>query len=208
MLQRIKIMYTAVIICTIMMSISCKADDKKEVVNEKKIEVKSAAAPIAKPVTKKNAKLDVPPAKETVAETNEYNAGGNSSQQKLLRLVNNARAKGCRCGGKYYKPTGALTWNNKLESAAKKHSNYMKRRGVMSHTGKGGSDAGRRMSAEGYSWRTYGENVAMGYPNEEAVVKGWLKSKGHCKNIMNPDFKEMGVASSGTYWTQVFGTKR
>lgn len=129
-------------------------------------------------------------------------------KDKLLALVNNARAKGCRCGGKYYKPVQPLTWNNKLERAAQKHSRYMRRRNVLSHAGQGGSDAGRRISAEGYDWISYGENVAAGYGSDEATIKGWLKSKGHCKNIMSPKFKEMGMASSGQFYTQVFGTRR
>ena len=129
-------------------------------------------------------------------------------KDKLLALVNNARAKGCRCGGKYYKPVPPLTWNNRLERAAQKHSRYMRRRNVLGHAGQGGSDAGRRISAEGYDWISYGENVAAGYGSDEATIKGWLKSKGHCKNIMSPKFKEMGMASSGQFYTQVFGTRR
>lgn len=131
-----------------------------------------------------------------------------SRKDKLLALVNDARAKGCRCGGRYYKPVPPLTWNNRLERAAQKHSRYMRRRNLLTHAGQGGSDAGRRMSAEGYDWISYGENVAAGYGSDEATIKGWLKSKGHCKNIMSPKFKEMGIASSGEFYTQVFGTKR
>ena len=57
-----------------------------------------------------------------------------------------------------------------------------------------------------------GENVAMGPPNADAVMKGWLGSPGHCANIMTPGFKEMAVAYAlnpnteyEIYWTQVFG---
>ena len=46
-------------------------------------------------------------------------------------------------------------------------------------------------------------------------MAGWLASPGHCSNIMNPDFTEMGAAyaidkssAAGSYWTQVFGTPR
>lgn len=129
-------------------------------------------------------------------------------KQKMLQLVNNARARGCRCGGRYYKPVPPLTWNNKLERAAQKHSRYMRRRNMLSHAGQGRSDAGKRISAEGYDWISYGENVAAGYGSDEATIKGWLKSKGHCKNIMSPKFKEMGMASSGQFYTQVFGARR
>lgn len=131
-----------------------------------------------------------------------------SSRQKLLKLVNDARAKGCRCGGRYYKPVPPVKWNNQLERAAKKHSRYMQQRNILSHAGRGGSDAGSRISKEGYNWMSYGENVAAGYPTEEAAIKGWLKSKGHCKNIMSGKFRDMGVARSGTFWTQVFASRQ
>jgi len=53
----------------------------------------------------------------------------------------------------------------------------------------------------------YGENIGMGYKNEKEMVEGWLKSPGHCKNIMNKGYKEMGVAKVGSYWTQTFGAR-
>lgn len=140
------------------------------------------------------------------------NNGGNApadpNQQKMLDLVNEARAQGCNCGNTYYPPAEAVTWNSLLAAAAKKHSEYMNSTQNLSHTGRNNTNPGTRISAEGYTWRTYGENIATGYPTEEAVIEGWLSSEGHCKNIMNPDFKEMGVATSGSYWTQVFATRQ
>ena len=74
----------------------------------------------------------------------------------------------------------------------------------LSHTGSDGSDPGERLNAVGYEWSTYGENVASGYSTEKDVVEGWLDSPGHCENIMNGNVTEMGVATSSSYWTQVF----
>ncbi len=125
-------------------------------------------------------------------------------QQKLLDLVNNARTSGHQCGSTYYPPAPTVTWNSTLTTAAQKHSDYMSTNNNLSHTGSNGSSAGDRITAEGYNWSTYGENIAVGFATEEAVVKGWLESEGHCKNIMNPNFTEMGIATSGAYWTQVF----
>ena len=49
----------------------------------------------------------------------------------------------------------------------------------------------------------------------EDAVAGWIKSPGHCANLMNPAFAEMGVAFAidaasdmGIYWAQAFGTPR
>lgn len=127
-------------------------------------------------------------------------------KQKLVALVNNARARGCNCGNEYFPPVAAVNWNNKLEAAAEQHSNWMARNNYLSHPEDNGSNAGDRIKATGYNWRAYGENIAAGYPTEEEVITGWLKSDHHCRNIMNGAFKEMGIAASGSFWTQVFAT--
>jgi uncharacterized protein YkwD len=125
----------------------------------------------------------------------------------LLQLVNEVRRKGCRCGDTFYPASPALTWNSKLEQAAIVHSNDMYANNYFSHADQDGMKAGDRLDDAGYRWRTYGENIAFGYRSERDVVKGWILSPGHCKNIMNKAFKEMAVSRVGDYWTQVFGTK-
>ncbi len=203
--------YIIVCVCTGLLCYSCT----EEGTNQKET-TEATVAPAKK--TESNGTSENTPAKAVIKEKpthitgkdNRHNedAQTGSRRERLLQLVNDARAKGCRCGGRYYKPVPPLTWNNKLERAAQKHSRYMRRRNVLGHGGQGGSDAGRRISAEGYDWISYGENVAAGYGSDEATIKGWLKSKGHCKNIMSPKFKEMGMASSGQFYTQVFGSRR
>ena len=125
----------------------------------------------------------------------------------LLGLVNQARKNGYQCGDKYYPAAPPVRWNDLLEVAAIKHSMDMEDKRYFSHTSKNGTNPGNRIDREGYKWKCFGENIAMGYNNEKEVVDGWLKSPGHCKNIMNKDFKEMGVARSGKYWTQTLAAK-
>ena len=134
-------------------------------------------------------------------------ANGSLDKTGILKLVNAARKKGCQCGSTYYYPAPALTWNDQLEQAAVAHSKDMFSKNYFSHTAQDGSRAGDRIEKAGYHWLMYGENIGLGYKNEKEVVEGWLKSPGHCKNIMNKDYKEMGVARAGNYWTQEFGTK-
>lgn len=125
----------------------------------------------------------------------------------LLQLVNEMRRKGCNCGGTWYPAAPAVAWNSQLEQAALVHSSDMYGNNYFSHAAQDGSKAGDRIDDAGYRWRTYGENIAFGYRGERDVMKGWFLSPGHCKNIMNKAFKEMGVARVGNYWTQVFATK-
>ena len=127
-----------------------------------------------------------------------------------LTAINAARAEARVCGEKSFVATTTLTWNDKLEAAAKTHSDDMRDRDYFAHKHPTGPTLAERLKIAGYVWSSYGENIAAGYPNLEAVMTGWLKSPGHCSNIMNPNFTEVGlVLSKGgsyrTYWTMNLG---
>ncbi len=134
----------------------------------------------------------------------------NDSDKRMLTLINNARAQSRSCGTTSYASAPALAWHCQLETAATNHSASMAQEDYFSHTGSDGSSPGDRIIAAGYSWRAYGENIAAGYRDEQDVMDGWLSSPGHCVNIMNPTFTEVGagmVSGSGyygNYWTQDF----
>jgi uncharacterized protein YkwD len=104
-------------------------------------------------------------------------------------------------------PAPALAWSSLLSKVSFDHSNDMFTNKYFSHTGQNGSTPGTRMKNAGYNWKTYGENIANGHTSEQQVFNAWLASVGHCKNIMNPAFKEMGAGRQGNYWTQLFGTR-
>lgn len=54
------------------------------------------------------------------------------------------------------------------------------------------------------SYRTAGENIAIGYADATSVMEGWINSPGHRSNILNPDFSRIGIARSGSGWVQLF----
>ncbi|WP_234042285.1 sigma-70 family RNA polymerase sigma factor [Streptomyces marianii] len=120
---------------------------------------------------------------------------------QVVALVNTERAKaGC----------GPVRSNDKLETAARRHSEDMAARGYFDHTSPDGTDPGDRITAAGYRWSTYGENIARGQQSPSSVMDSWMNSPGHRANILNCSFKELGVgihdASGGPWWTQAFGT--
>lgn len=131
---------------------------------------------------------------------------GTLDKDQLLRLVNEVRTSGCNCGGEQMPAVAPVSWNSLLEKAAADHSRDMQQNNFFSHTGSNGSTIGERVTKAGFIWRSCGENIAKGYPDEQSVVEGWINSPGHCKNIMNAGFTLMGVAKSGDYWTQVFAS--
>ncbi|MFF4699128.1 CAP domain-containing protein [Streptomyces chattanoogensis] len=128
-------------------------------------------------------------------------APASGASARVVELVNNERSKaGC----------APLVVNAKLTKAAQAHSKDMADHRNMSHTGSDGSSPGDRITRAGYDWSAYGENVAYGYATPESVMKGWMSSPGHKRNILDCSFKEIGVglAQPGNYWTQDFGAAR
>ena len=136
-------------------------------------------------------------------------------QQEILTYLNAARSKSCLCGTTTYPAVPALALNDKLTSASDKFALDLGTYNYFSHTGRDGSQPWDRMTREGYVWRAAGENIAAGYPTARAVVDGWLKSPGHCTNIMSANFREVGVGyanvTTSTYkscWVTDFGRQR
>lgn len=141
--------------------------------------------------------------KKNIDEVNEK-----IDKQELLKLVNNVRKSGCKCGNDNMPPVPPITWSNELQKVAQAHTEDMFENKKLSHKGSNGSDPGKRLEDAGYNWSTYGENIAEGYTSEEEVIEGWKKSNGHCKNIMKKEVTEMGVGRVGNYWTQIFALKK
>jgi uncharacterized protein YkwD len=136
-------------------------------------------------------------------------------QAQVLALVNEARARPRRCGNESFGAARPLRFNATLQDVSAAHAADMARYSYFEHTGRDGSRVSDRASRAGYPWRAIGENIAAGQTTADIAVQGWLKSPGHCANIMSPDFSEMGAAfavntqsSADIYWVQVFGTLR
>lgn len=130
------------------------------------------------------------------------------SPEEMLQIVNEARSQSRTCGGKRYAAAPPFELNAALQRAAQKHADDMAKKGYFSHHSRDGRTPFQRMEAEGYRYWTAGENIAKGHRSAESAVAGWLKSAGHCANIMNPEFHELGMAQNGTIWVQTFGKPR
>lgn len=121
----------------------------------------------------------------------------------LLTLVNAERQ---RAG------VAPLRLNDKLATAAQRHAEDMAATRNLSHQGSDGSTMRSRIDDTDYGWMAIGENVAMGQTSPEAVMRSWMNSPGHRRNILNSNFQELGVgyAEGGgrPYWVQVFAKPR
>jgi uncharacterized protein YkwD len=132
--------------------------------------------------------------------------------QKLLGMINAARAQPRQCGGQPYSAAPPLSWNASLATASQDHSRDMANNNYFDHKDRSGSTPGDRAELAGYTAQEIGENIAAGQDTARKVVDGWLTSAGHCANLMNPRVRDLGAAyatdpksNAGIYWTAMFG---
>ncbi|GEM48869.1 CAP domain-containing protein [Deinococcus cellulosilyticus] len=135
--------------------------------------------------------------------------------QKLLKATNAARAVARKCGNDFHQAAPPVVLNIRLIAAAQDHAEDMATHDFFDHHGSDRSDVVVRALRYNYNYRMVGENIAAGYPDVQATVDGWLTSPGHCRNLMNPEFREIGFGFTrksgteyGSYWVQVLGVQR
>ncbi|MBY0008652.1 hypothetical protein H7K05_25365 [Priestia aryabhattai] len=119
-------------------------------------------------------------------------------EQKVVDLVNQERQK------QGLKP---LTLNKELSDVARTKSKDMMDKGYFDHNSPTYGSPFDMMKQFGIEYTTAGENIAKGQQSPEDVMNAWMNSDGHRKNILNPDFTEIGVGyvkGDTTYWTQQF----
>jgi uncharacterized protein YkwD len=129
---------------------------------------------------------------------------------RALQLVNEVRARGARCGERSFGPAPPVRLSGTLAGVAFGHANDMARHNYFEHEDLAGHSPADRVRAVGYQEKLVGENIAYGPKSADEVVQGWLDSPGHCENIMDPRFAEMGIAYAagqssrrGLFWVQL-----
>ena len=126
-----------------------------------------------------------------------------------LELINQVRSRGTHCGDELFGPAPPVTLSGTLGEVALGHANDMAQKNYFEHVDPAGHSPADRVRATGYQEKLVGENIAYGPKSVDEVVQGWLDSPGHCENIMDPRFAQMGIALApgrakhGLYWVQV-----
>ena len=135
--------------------------------------------------------------------------------ERIIKYINRARAVKRQCGDKSYAAAPAIGWNIKLFAAASLHSNDMAENNFFSHTGSNNSTTGERVTDVYYDWKAVAENISAGTITPEQTIDRWLASPGHCHNLMNPVYVEIGLACTinpdteyEIYWTLVLAAAR
>jgi uncharacterized protein YkwD len=129
---------------------------------------------------------------------------------RALQLVNEARARGARCGERSFAPAPPMRLSGTLGEVARGHALDMAVHDYFEHEDLKGHSPADRVRAVGYREKLVGENIAYGPKSADDVVQGWLDSPPHCENIMDPRFEEMGIAYApgqvskhGLFWVQL-----
>ncbi|WP_390898284.1 CAP domain-containing protein [Streptomyces angustmyceticus] len=122
-----------------------------------------------------------------------------SAEGQVLSLVNQERDRaGC----------SPVTADKELGGLAQQFSDDMARRGFFDHTDPDGDTPWDRARDAGID-DLGGENIARGQATAQAVMDSWMKSPGHRANILNCEYKTLGVGAhfgpGGPWWTQDFG---
>ncbi|MFE8936767.1 CAP domain-containing protein [Streptomyces sp. NPDC007872] len=163
---------------------------------------KTSAAPTTEaPAPKPDPTTQAPTAKAPVRKAAPASTANrnDAAEAEVLRLVNTERATvGCT----------PVTADARLASLAGAFSADMAARGFFDHTDPDGNTPWARAQKVGVSTLA-GENIARGQADAAAVMESWMNSDGHRANILNCDFKTMGVGvhfgDGGPWWTQDFG---
>ncbi len=106
-----------------------------------------------------------------------------------------------------------LSAHSQLQTAARRHAADMEARGYFDHVAPSPAPNGAtllaRIQSSGYPLRTAAENLASGQPTPRRATDAWLKSPGHCRNLLDAAFTELGVGRGPTSltWVQVLATR-
>lgn len=139
----------------------------------------------------------------------------NFRTDRIIKYINQIRANAQICGEKPYQPAQAVSWNVKLFNAAQAHSRDMAANNFFSHLGSNDSNVSARVANQEYQWNAVAENISGGTDTPEQTLESWMASPGHCRNLMNPQYSEIGMSCAvnvtseyGIYWTIVLASTK
>ncbi|SLN47281.1 Cysteine-rich secretory protein family protein [Roseivivax jejudonensis] len=102
----------------------------------------------------------------------------------------------------------ALRYDRTLEAVAKDHAVDMVRGNFFSHRGSDGSKVSTRAKRHGYNYCRVAENLAKGYGRAGDVVRGWIGSPAHRRNMLLRDVRDYAmVKAQGGVWVMVVGRR-
>lgn len=153
--------------------------------------------PVGTPAPAPTTKTPPPSARPAPRRTTAAPAPAPPAGERVTALVNQLRAEaGC----------APLRTDPRLVRAARAYARDMAARGYYGHSSPEGAFADSRITAEGYAWSAWAENLARGTDDPAGVVEGWTDGAAHEENMLDCRYRDTGVASApgpgGTIWVQ------
>ncbi len=129
----------------------------------------------------------------------------NIDQKSVIEFTNEERQK---------MGLAPLSENLSLDKAAQAKAANMFSENYWAHFAPSGKTPWDFIQGSGYRFSYAGENLAKNFYTSDDVVKAWMNSPSHKENIMNPKYKEIGIAvvdgvlngQKTTLVVQMFGT--
>lgn len=117
---------------------------------------------------------------------------------EVLNLVNNEREKA---------GLPSLQLDTDITSAANVRAKEITQ--SFSHTRPNGSSFSTVLKEHGVTFSGSGENIAWGQTSPKQVMNAWMNSDGHRANILNKNFKNIGIGyyqdgNGRNHWVQLF----
>ena len=109
----------------------------------------------------------------------------NITPERVLEVTNQKRAES---------GLTPLTLNGKLNEAAQRKAGDMFAFNYWSHISPSGRSPWSFFQEVGYKYLYAGENLARDFMNSESVVEAWMNSPTHRDNILNSNYKEIGLS--------------
>lgn len=131
-------------------------------------------------------------ATETSTEANKYQ----NEIYEVFELTNAERAKN---------GLNLLKLDDNLIKSAQNHAEDMFNNSYFSHTSLDGRTLSDRIFKYSREFVYMGENIAKGQNSPKSVIDSWMASQGHRENILNQNYKKIGIGYCNGYWVQNFG---
>lgn len=122
--------------------------------------------------------------------------------RKFLEMVNELRAKGCNCGGRYFPPSKSVEWSEGGARASKALVLKLAETDGMT-SDVGGLSTAARLKNEGIVASKAYENLSYRFEEIEKAFHGWKMTPPQCMRMMDPNVKFVGAARKGKYWSMI-----
>jgi len=128
-------------------------------------------------------------------------------ENEIIKLTNELRQE---------KNIELLSANDKLHGAAYERAQDMLVKQYFSHISPSGDRFSKWIESAKYDYSVSGENLAMGFADAKGVMNGWMRSPTHYENLVDSDYKDIGVSAvdglyngyDTTLVVQFFGTPK